>query len=182
MNKIKSLKITTLAENLVQAGGLGQWGLSLLLELEDAKGNPKKVVFDTGMVKEAVLHNAKVIEENFSDVDCVVMSHGHLDHTATTTEIVEAAGGVKVYGHPHTFLPKFNVDKEGKRKRIDPPEGERIGDIEAAGGDVILNEGPVEVVPGLWTTGVIERRTFEELRPAEFAGFGTVGVTAEDTS
>ena len=69
MNQIKSLKITPLAENLVQAGGLGQWGLSLLLELEDAKGDPKKVVFDTGMVKEAVLHNAKVIEENFSDVD-----------------------------------------------------------------------------------------------------------------
>ena len=139
MNKIKSLKITTLAENLVQAGGLGQWGLSLILELEDAKGNPKKVVFDTGMVKEAVLHNAKVIEENFSDVDCVVMSHGHLDHTATTTEIVEAAGGVKVYGHPHTFLPKFNVDKEEKDRS--PGRGEDWGH-RGSGGRCDSQRGP----------------------------------------
>ena len=32
MDPRKSLKFTTLAENLVMAGGLGQWGFSLLLE------------------------------------------------------------------------------------------------------------------------------------------------------
>jgi 7,8-dihydropterin-6-yl-methyl-4-(beta-D-ribofuranosyl)aminobenzene 5'-phosphate synthase len=180
MEKIKTLKITTLAENLVQTGGLGQWGLSLLLELEDANGNPRKVVFDTGLVKEAVLHNAKIIEEDFKDVDCVVLSHGHLDHTATTTEIVAASGGVKVYGHPHTFLPKFSEDKDGKRKRIDPPEGERIEDIEAAGGEVILNEGAVEVVPGLWTTGEVERKTFEVLRPTDDLGRWIIEIDGEE--
>jgi 7,8-dihydropterin-6-yl-methyl-4-(beta-D-ribofuranosyl)aminobenzene 5'-phosphate synthase len=180
MEQIKSLKITTLAENLVQAGGLGQWGLAFLLELEDAKGDPRKVVFDTGMIKEAVLHNAKIIEEDFKDVDCVVLSHGHLDHTATTTEIVAASGGVKVYGHPHTFLPKFSENKDGKRRRIDPPEGERLEDIEAAGGEVILNEGPMEVVPGLWTTGEVERKTFEELRPADDPGRWIIEIDGEE--
>ncbi len=42
MDAIGSLKVTTLAENLVQAGGLGQWGLSFLLELEDARGAHRK--------------------------------------------------------------------------------------------------------------------------------------------
>jgi len=180
MEKIKSLKITTLAENLVQAGGLGQWGLSFLLELVDAKGDPRKVIFDTGLNKEALLHNAKIIEEDFSDVDCVVLSHGHLDHTAATTEIVAASGGVKVYGHPHTFLKKFSEDEKGKRRRIDPPEGERLEDIEAAGGEVILNTEPAEVVPGLWTTGEVERISFEELRPAGDPGRWIIEIDGEE--
>jgi 7,8-dihydropterin-6-yl-methyl-4-(beta-D-ribofuranosyl)aminobenzene 5'-phosphate synthase len=170
MDKIGSLKITTLAENLVQSGGLGQWGLSFLLELTDSRGEARKVVFDTSAVKEAFLHNVKLLEANLSNVDCVVISHGHGDHTAATVEVVEAAGGVKVYGHPHTFLPRFYVDREGKRRRGGPPEGEGLVDIEEAGGEVILSEKPVEVVPGLWTTGQVERVTEFERISAPIAG------------
>ncbi|GAH12026.1 unnamed protein product [marine sediment metagenome] len=57
MKEVQDLKITTLAENLVQAGGLGQWGLSFLIELIDSKGEKRKVVFDTARNKEAFLHN-----------------------------------------------------------------------------------------------------------------------------
>jgi 7,8-dihydropterin-6-yl-methyl-4-(beta-D-ribofuranosyl)aminobenzene 5'-phosphate synthase len=162
MKPIRSLKITTLAENYAFGRGIGQWGLSLLLELVDSRGDPRKVVLDTGLNSEALLHNAKVIKEDFSEVDCVVLSHGHLDHTATTTEIVKASGGVKVYGHPHTFTERVSENREGKRRRIDPPEGQGIGEIEAAGGSVVLTEGPVEVVPGLCTTGEVKRRSFEK--------------------
>lgn len=162
MEQIGSLKITTLAENYAFGRGIGQWGLSFLLELVDAKGDPRKVVFDTGMNGEALLHNAKVIKEDFSDVDCIVLSHGHHDHTATTTEIVKASGGVRVYGHPHTFTERVSVNREGKRRRTDPPKGQGISEIEAAGGTVILNEDPVEVVPGLSTTGEVKRKSFEK--------------------
>jgi 7,8-dihydropterin-6-yl-methyl-4-(beta-D-ribofuranosyl)aminobenzene 5'-phosphate synthase len=170
MDMVGSLKITTLAENLVQAGGLGQWGLSFLLELTDSRGEARKVVFDTSAVKEAFLHNVKLLEADLGDVDCVVISHGHGDHTAATVEVVEASGGVKVYGHPHTFLPRFYVDREGRRRRGGPPEGEGLVDIEAAGGEVVLSEGPVKVVPGLWTTGQVERVTEFERISAPAAG------------
>jgi 7,8-dihydropterin-6-yl-methyl-4-(beta-D-ribofuranosyl)aminobenzene 5'-phosphate synthase len=162
MKKIKSLKVTTLVENLAFGRGIGQWGLSLLLELEDHKGDPRKVVLDTGMNKNAFQHNAKVIKEDFSEIDCIVLSHGHLDHTATTTEIVKASGGVKVYGHPHTFAIRFSENKDGKRRRIDPPTDQGIEEIEAAGGTVVLSKCPIEVVPGLSTTGEVKRRSFEQ--------------------
>jgi 7,8-dihydropterin-6-yl-methyl-4-(beta-D-ribofuranosyl)aminobenzene 5'-phosphate synthase len=182
MEKIKSLKITTLAENLVQAGGLGQWGLSLLLDLEDAKGEPRRVVLDTGSKKDALLHNAKLLEEDFDDVDCVVLSHGHGDHVAATAEIVGAGGGVKVYGHPHTFLPRISENKEGKRRQVNPREGQDISDIEAAGGEVILSVNPVEVVPGLWTTGQVERATtYEEISPPPGGGKRIIVVDGEET-
>ncbi len=145
-------------------GGVGQWGLSFLLELEDGGGRDRKVVFDTGANKEALLHNVRLLEVDLGDVDCVVISHGHGDHTAATVEVVEAAGGVKVHGHPHTFLPRFYEDREGKRRPGGPPEGEGAAEIEAAGGELVLSADPVEVVPGLWTTGQVERVTpFERI-------------------
>jgi 7,8-dihydropterin-6-yl-methyl-4-(beta-D-ribofuranosyl)aminobenzene 5'-phosphate synthase len=164
MDKVESLKITTLAENLVQRGGLGQWGLSFLLELVDAKGEERRVVFDTSANKEAFLYNVKQAKADLSDVDCVVISHGHGDHTAATVEVVKASGGVKVYGHPHTFLPRFSVDRKGKRTRGGPPEGQRLEDIERVGGEVTLTALPAEIVPGLWTTGQVDRVTsFERI-------------------
>jgi 7,8-dihydropterin-6-yl-methyl-4-(beta-D-ribofuranosyl)aminobenzene 5'-phosphate synthase len=180
MKQIKALKITTLAENYAFGRGIGQWGLSLLLELVDAEGKTRKVVFDTGMNRKALLHNAKVIKEDFGDVDCVVLSHGHHDHSATTTEIVKASGGVKVYGHPHTFIERVSENREGKRRRIDPPKGQGIAEIESAGGTVILNEGPVEVVPGLSTTGEVKRRSFEQRGASSNGGKWILMVDGEE--
>lgn len=165
MRHIKSLKITTLAENMA-SDCLGQWSISFLLELLDAKGDSRKVIFDTGVHKQALLYNIKALKVDLSDVDCVVLSHGHPDHTAATVELVKAAGGVKVYAHPHTFLPRFREGKTGKRQQMGVPKGERLENIEKAGGDVLLLTKPMEVVPGLWTTGQIERVTsFERALP-----------------
>ena len=163
---IRDLKITTLAENTVASGCLGQWGLSFLLEFADARGDARKVVLDTGMHKQALLYNVRKLEVNLSNVDCVVLSHGHHDHTSATVEVVKAAGGVKVFAHPHTFLPRFHQNKTGKRREIGVPKRERLEDIERAGGTILLSAEPVEVVPGVWTTGQIERVTrFESSFP-----------------
>lgn len=163
-NSIRDMKIITLAENLVQTGGgLGQWGLSFLLEFLDTKGEERKVILDTSANKEALFHNIKQLEIDLREVDCIVLSHGHYDHTSATVEVVESAGGIKVFGHPHTFLPRIFQDKTGKRRQIGVPEGEGMADIERAGGEVMLSADPVEVVPGLWTTGQVERVTFENV-------------------
>ncbi|MCW4021099.1 MAG: MBL fold metallo-hydrolase [Candidatus Bathyarchaeota archaeon] len=164
MRLIQDLKITTLAENTGRPWLLGQWGLSFLLEFVDARGDDRKVVFDTGLHKEALLHNIKQLKADLSDVDCVVLSHGHADHTSATVEVVEASSGAKVYAHPHTFLPRLYENKEGKRRQIGIPKGEGLEDIKRSGGEVVLTTEPTEVVPGVWTTGQVERVTrFEQV-------------------
>lgn len=166
MRAISSLKITTLAENLAHMRCLGQWGLSFLLEFVDANGDDRKVVFDAGIHKEALLYNIKQLKVDLSDVDCLVLSHGHLDHTAAIVEIVESAGDVKVYAHPHTFLSRFYQEKTGRRRQMGVPKGEELEEIERAGGEVFLNTESTEVLPGVWTTGQIERVTsFERPLP-----------------
>jgi 7,8-dihydropterin-6-yl-methyl-4-(beta-D-ribofuranosyl)aminobenzene 5'-phosphate synthase len=178
---VHDLKITTLAENSAMSVLLGQWGLSFLIELIDAKGAKKKVIFDTGIAKRALLQNIKSLKVDLSDVDCVVLSHGHLDHTATTVEIVKAAGGVKVYAHPHTFLPRFHVDESGKKRQLSVPKGEGLADIENAGGKVVLTTKPTEAVPGLWTTGQIERATsFERVLPLSKKERNVILVDSEE--
>lgn len=163
---IKDLKITTLAENLVMTKCLGQWGLSFLLEFVDARGDGRKVVFDTGIHKKSLLYNVKQLKVKLDDVDCVVISHGHGDHTAATVEVVRAAGGIKVYAHPHTFQPRFYEGKNRKRRKHGVPEDEGIEEIERVGGEVLLIKDSTEIVPGLWTTGQIQRVTpFERALP-----------------
>jgi 7,8-dihydropterin-6-yl-methyl-4-(beta-D-ribofuranosyl)aminobenzene 5'-phosphate synthase len=179
-SNIHSLKITTIAENMVQTEGLGQWGLSFFLELADARGKERKIVFDTSTNKEAFLHNAKLLELDFTDIDCVVLSHGHSDHTAATVEVVENTGGVRVYGHPHTFATRFSEDEKGKREPSGPPKGEGLSDIEAVGGEVILSSEPVELVPGLWTTGQVARVTSFEKIPAPVGGKGRRIIVVDD--
>lgn len=159
MSLIKNLRITTLAENLVMTKCLGQWGLSFLLEFIDAEGDRRKIVFDTGIHKKSLLYNIKQLKVDLNDVDCLVISHGHADHTASTVEITEAAGGLKVYAHPHTFQPRFIEDEAGKRRRHGIPKNEGIEEIENVGGKVVLTSEPTEIVPGVWTTGQIQRVT-----------------------
>jgi 7,8-dihydropterin-6-yl-methyl-4-(beta-D-ribofuranosyl)aminobenzene 5'-phosphate synthase len=166
MDSIQALRVTTLTDNLAWKDCLGQAGLSFLLEFVDARGDDKKVIFDTSRNKEALMHNTKQLKVDLDDVDCVVLSHGHHDHTAATAEIVEAAGGIKVYAQPHTFLPRFHESKTGKRRENGVPKGEGLEDIERVGGEVVLTTKPIEVVPGVWTTGQVERATqFERALP-----------------
>jgi 7,8-dihydropterin-6-yl-methyl-4-(beta-D-ribofuranosyl)aminobenzene 5'-phosphate synthase len=182
MSVIKALKVTTLAEN-VASTCLGQWGLSFLLELVDAKGDDRKVIFDSGMNKQALLYNVRKMKVDLSDLDCVVLSHGHLDHTAATVEFVEAAGGVKVYAHPHTFCPRFFQGRTGKRRKLGVPRGERQEDIDRVGGKVVLSTRPEEVVPGVWTTGVIRRETsFETMMPLSKGEKLVITVNGEETA
>lgn len=166
VRSIRGLKITTLAENSAQGTCLGQWGLSFLLELVDARGDRRKIVLDTGRSRQALLHNIRKLKVDLSGVDCVVLSHGHLDHTAATVQMVRAQGSMKVYAHPHTFLPRFFVPKSGKRRNIGVPKGEGQREIESVGGEVVLSAEPTEIVPGVWTTGQVERSTpFENVFP-----------------
>src|SRR6202000_60945 len=73
--EVKTLKIRILSTMLAD-DGIGEWGFAALV---DADGH--KILFDTGAHPNTVLENAKELKIDLSDVQDVILSHFHDDHT-----------------------------------------------------------------------------------------------------
>ncbi|MCG7854237.1 MAG: MBL fold metallo-hydrolase, partial [Methanoregulaceae archaeon] len=70
-------------------------GLSLLLETAG-----KKILFDTGY-SGVFLANAEKMGINLRDLDYVVLSHGHLDHTGGLVTLIRLLTEATIEGIPH---------------------------------------------------------------------------------
>jgi len=165
MQSVKSVKVTTLADNVVYDGRLlGQFGFSALLEIKAHDGKKHSILFDTGSKKGALLYNIKALKLDLSPLECIILSHGHYDHTSATVELIKKAKRkVKVIAHPNAFLPKFKIEK-GKRRHHGIPRGEGKTDILKAGGQVVETTRPTEIMPGVSTSGEIKRiNPFEKI-------------------
>lgn len=160
MQSVRSVKVTTLADNVVYDSRLlGQFGFSALLEIRDNKGKKHMVMFDTGSQKSTQLYNIKALKLDLSPLECIVLSHGHYDHTSATVEIIrKAKNKVKVFAHPNAFYPKFKV-KKGKREHHGIPKGEGKTDIEKAGAQIVDTARPTEIISGVVASGEIKRTT-----------------------
>lgn len=175
MESVKKLKVTTLADNLTFHGSLlGQWGLSLLLEIRDMHDKEHKILLDTGAEKEALALNVDRLRISLRNLEAVVISHGHTDHTAATVELTgRSRQEVRVIAHPYAFKKRFILTRDGKRRYSQIPKGERMEDIERTGAELVLTDEPYQVIPGVETTGEIPRRTkFEKITEKRFIFVG----------
>lgn len=97
------MKIVTLIENLVYKQGLiAEHGLSIYIET----GN-RKILFDTGQ-SGLFLQNAQKLGIEIEDIDCLVLSHGHYDHTGGLYPFLEKNCKAKVYAKKDIFVPKYH--------------------------------------------------------------------------
>lgn len=88
------MHLTTLIENSPGPGGLrSQHGLSLLVRTAQ-----KTVLFDTGQ-DNAFLENARILGIDLSEVDFVVISHGHYDHGGGLAAFLSSYPEIPVYLH-----------------------------------------------------------------------------------
>lgn len=100
------MKIITLIDNLVYDRYLiGEHGFSVLIE-----NGKEKILFDTGQTGNFI-YNAKMLGIDISDVDSVVISHGHYDHTGGLMEFVKFNKRAKIYIKREAFYKK-NKKKE----------------------------------------------------------------------
>jgi 7,8-dihydropterin-6-yl-methyl-4-(beta-D-ribofuranosyl)aminobenzene 5'-phosphate synthase len=106
----KPIKITILYDNYVHAEGTkADWGYACLIE-----GMEKTILFDTGTKPEILMHNVRQLKVDLKDVDMVVISHGHGDHTGGLLTVLEKKPGIPVY-LPGYFPAEFieRVEKAG---------------------------------------------------------------------
>jgi len=136
---------------------LGEHGLALWIE---ADGH--RVLLDTGQ-GEALEHNAPRLGLALAQIDAVVLSHGHYDHTGGLPFVLDRAAKARVFAHPAAVGGRFSRRDAPPHKAIGLPEEAGIS-LEERGPKVTWTEGPTKVVPGVWVTGAIPRRTaFEDV-------------------
>ncbi|KKC29418.1 MBL fold metallo-hydrolase [Caldanaerobacter subterraneus] len=161
---LEKLIITVLAEDsvLYESPFLGQHGVCFFVE---AYGKEKRnILIDVGQNIQAIAHNMELMGISFKEIDAIVLTHCHYDHTQGIVEVLELIGKkeVSVVAHPDIFRLNFITDpfirhvgvmREGIKEKI-----------EENGGRLFLTRDPLEIMPGVMTTGEVERVTdFEEV-------------------
>jgi 7,8-dihydropterin-6-yl-methyl-4-(beta-D-ribofuranosyl)aminobenzene 5'-phosphate synthase len=120
------------------------------------------VLMDTGPSPQKLLQNIKELNINLEDVDAVVLSHGHYDHTGGLVAVLQQISKqVPIIGHPTVFSPKLSVMPH--LRLIGAPF--QACDIESTNGVPLLARNPVKITNGIITTGQVPRITsFEKVR------------------
>ena len=159
---VSGLTVTILCDNLVASGEgvLAEHGLCVHVE---ADGHA--FLFDTGQ-SGVCLGNAARLGIDLAPARTVVLSHGHYDHTGALALLLAALGPREVVAHPGVFADKY-ARRRGTRPR---PIGIRQGrdDLERRGAVLRLDTEAQALLPGVLTTGPIERTTEFEAIPSTF--------------
>lgn len=109
-----NIRLTTLVENCVKCRGVkAEHGLSMLIELAD-----KLLLFDTG-ASNLFIDNAKTLNKRIEDVDYLILSHGHSDHTGGLKAFLDLNTKAKVICKSSIFIPKFRGTRENGISGID---------------------------------------------------------------
>jgi len=155
-----SIQITTLSENT--AGSISvvaEWGLSILVEADGYK-----ILLDTGRSFSAA-YNALTLGVDLSQVDKIVFSHGHFDHTGGLLYILNLIKSqVEVIAHPDIWASKYAKFPEQGEEYIGVPFPQEAA--ETIGASFNLTKEPVWISENIVTSGEIPMTTeYEKIDP-----------------
>ena len=143
-------------------------GLSLLIKFS-FNDETKTVLFDAGPDKDLVVDNAKRMQIDLTQIDAVVLSHGHFDHYAGLISVLDAVGkkDLLVYVHPELFAPR--AFDEGTGTLYPCSYNLTQEEVEKHGGKVIASQDPLVIFQDhLLISGEVERVTaYETGSPGE---------------
>jgi 7,8-dihydropterin-6-yl-methyl-4-(beta-D-ribofuranosyl)aminobenzene 5'-phosphate synthase len=156
-----SIQITTLSENTASGTGLlAEWGLSIFIE-----ANEHKILFDTGLSFSAA-YNAIALGIDLSQLDKIVFSHGHADHTGGLLPILKLVKKpIEIIAHPDIWHGKYVKRSEEKEKYIGVPFPREAA--ESLGASFNLTREPVWLGENIVTSGEIPMLTEYEVVDSE---------------
>jgi 7,8-dihydropterin-6-yl-methyl-4-(beta-D-ribofuranosyl)aminobenzene 5'-phosphate synthase len=106
------MRLTLLVDNNAGHGLFGEWGLSFFIEADG-----KKILFDTG-ASDLFLKNAAHLKIDLLNLDYLIFSHGHYDHTWGLDFLLQNFLAARIpldqrptlIAHPGALIPKFRDD------------------------------------------------------------------------
>ena len=151
------LTVTILVENTAPTPGLmGEYGFACLLNIDG-----QNLLFDTGS-EQALFHNCQVLGINLAEIQDVVISHGHFDHTGALLPLLRQYGPKRVWAHSRLFLPRMLPKAKGGYMTIGTPFTRE--ELESAGATFVFHDQWKEIWPGVYLSGEIPRgNQFEDV-------------------
>lgn len=164
LNKFKT------RSNLLEAPlPYAEHGFSALISVK-SKGKQGNILFDTGVSKKGILWNMDAMEINLADIQAIVLSHGHADHSMGLPGLIERLGSrnVPLVLHPDVYLDRKLVLPNGIELNLPAPKKE---DLRSENIEIIESIGPSMLVDDMiLVSGEISRTTdFEKGFPIHFA-------------
>jgi len=159
---------------------LAEHGFAALIHLREVG---VRILWDSGMTAGTLMENMRRLKVDPHTIDVIALSHGHGDHTAGMTAVLQAMAllpqardwpatatmeeierytatrRVPLVAHPAAFRERWAIQEDGRKHGpiMGPPRAE----WEAAGAEVILSEGPYRLAEGCWTSGMVPRTGWE---------------------
>ena len=162
-------QVTTLMEDEWRVPLEGGHGLSMLVRVT-RNGITRSVLFDAGGTPHGLLHNLDCLELKPEDWNCIVLSHGHFDHTMGLIGLQQRLGRLNfpLTLHPDAFLKRAVIAPNGDTNRLPAISAQGLRD---AGLELLETEQPSFVVENMaLVTGLVARTNdFEIGWPAHYA-------------
>jgi 7,8-dihydropterin-6-yl-methyl-4-(beta-D-ribofuranosyl)aminobenzene 5'-phosphate synthase len=152
------LPVATMANGFVPDQLVAEHGFSLLLTLTRGE-RTHRLLFDCGVSPDGMVENMRRLEVDPHDLEAVVLSHGHFDHTAGLDGLVRRLGraSMPVLVHPD-FWNRRRVLLPG-REPIELPTTSRSA-LDGAGFEVIEERQPSFLFQdAVLVTGEVDRTT-----------------------
>ena len=174
MAQTSNAKVTILSTMVADYDYIGEWGFAALIESEG-----HQLLFDTGFRPNTVLENADSLGIDLSKVEHVFLSHNHLDHTGgfQTLRKTLMKKNPKALKSAHVgkgiVIERFSDGINRNEFKYQKQQLEKLG-IE-----FIYHDKPKEILPNIWTTGVVPR-VYNEKNWSGYREMTINGKTVED--
>ena len=136
---------------------LAEHGFSMLVRVFKGEKS-ESLLFDTGGSAKVIIDNSRIMGLDLSEVEFVVLSHGHYDHFGGLLSVVEAVGktGLPLIVHEDMFKARGTASRDGTiRKYPDFPAQTQLKSTK-----LIFTKQPLLVASGqVCVTGEIPRDT-----------------------
>lgn len=148
---------------------IAEHGYALLLTVT-RDGHRESILYDAGLGRDTVVHNADVLGLRLGDLCSVVLSHGHADHHGGLEGLFRRLGRrrMPIVLHPDIWRQRRVVFPTGVELDMPPPSR---GDLDREDWEVIEERGPSLLLnDSVLVTGQVPRVTgFEKGFPLQQA-------------
>ena len=144
-----------------------EWGTAYFVETV-VNGKVSCCMFDYGLDPMGIMNNIALLGIDIGKANAFSLSHGHYDHYGTAVSILKLnqsriAAGTPFYVGEEAFARRYGL-RPGRTEPDDLGQLKKE-DIEAFGLKVVEVKEPMEIIPGAYFTGKIERVTAYEKVP-----------------